>query len=44
MHGLAEAFGSGRLSDEALALMGEDEMQATLTQLKGVGRKSYGDA
>ena len=34
---LAERFADGRLSDEALAAMTDDEVEATLTELPGIG-------
>jgi DNA-3-methyladenine glycosylase II len=34
---LAERFADGRLSDEALAAMTDDEVEATLTEVPGIG-------
>jgi DNA-3-methyladenine glycosylase II len=34
---LAERFVDGRLSDEALSEMSDDEVEATLTEVKGIG-------
>ena len=34
---LAERFADGRLSDDALAAMSDDEVEATLTELPGIG-------
>ena len=37
IHALAERFGDGRLSDESLAQMNDDEVEAALTQVPGIG-------
>jgi DNA-3-methyladenine glycosylase II len=37
LRALAERFVDGRLSDEALARMTDDEVEATLTEVKGIG-------
>jgi DNA-3-methyladenine glycosylase II len=37
LRALAERFVDGRLSDEALARMSDDEIEATLTQVPGIG-------
>src|SRR3984893_18563027 len=37
IRGLAERFVDGRLSDESLALMKDDEVEAALTEVSGIG-------
>ena len=37
LRALAERFVAGRLSDEALALMTDEEVEATLTEVPGIG-------
>src|ERR1700749_4541126 len=37
LRGLAERFADGRLSDEALARMTDDEIEARLTEVPGIG-------
>src|SRR2546425_212696 len=37
LRALAERFADGRLSDEALARMTDDEVEATLTEVSGIG-------
>ena len=37
LRALAERFVDGRLSDEALAAMTDDEVEATLTEVPGIG-------
>ena len=37
IHALAERFADGRLSDESLAQMNDDEVEAALTQVPGIG-------
>jgi len=37
LRALAERFVDGRLSDEALSRMTDDEVEATLTEVKGIG-------
>ena len=37
LHALAERFVDGRLSDEALARMSDDEVEAALTEVPGIG-------
>jgi DNA-3-methyladenine glycosylase II len=37
LRALAERFVDGRLSDEALRLMTDDEVEATLTEVRGIG-------
>ena len=37
LRALAERFVDGRLSDEALALMSDEEVEATLTEVPGIG-------
>jgi DNA-3-methyladenine glycosylase II len=37
LRALAERFVDGRLSDEALALMSDDEVEAALTEVPGIG-------
>ena len=38
LRALAERFVDGRLSDEALSRMTDDEVEATLTEVKGIGQ------
>jgi DNA-3-methyladenine glycosylase II len=37
LHALAERFADGRLSDEALSRMTDDEVEAALTEVPGIG-------